>query len=203
MIEDREYKRRVIRVYHDQWGVGRRMYLNLINLANIYYCHCHDWNENRADKFRLSLPDVTQEECELPEEFTFKSRRSFATFIKDILTPAGAWKRIFKNCDNNNGGLVVHIVLNKWAERDKNVFEYGFLMGYEDEHEDGTWQFGDAFSRWLSAEEYASIPCNSRFADAKFMKIFKDFADYFELTEIKETSTFAEPVILEDVEIAI
>lgn len=183
IIEDKEHAQRIIKVYHDQWGIGRRMYLYLLDLANRYYLNGTDYNEDRADKFTLADNNDLRELG--TKKYSFKTRKEFAQTVKELLTPEGAYKHIFGKYDNNNGGLVVHIVLNKWSERDKNVFEYGFLLGYEDEYRTGGQRLGAPFSRWLSAEEFAKLDVNSRYTDEKFMQVFNGYADYFELKQIK------------------
>lgn len=184
IIENKTNNTNTLKVYHDQWGIGRKQYMLLMDLVNKFFLQGTRYDMSKFDDyFGIDNPDN-------PLEW---KKKIDAEMVQKLLTPEGADKFIFSHCDNNNGGLVVHAVVNNWGERDKSFLEFGFLLGSENEYSTfgGTEfnlenkDYGPAFSRWLSAEEYAGLRCNKEYTEKNFMKMFNEFIKYFEVNEIK------------------
>jgi hypothetical protein len=176
VIEDKVNNENTLKVYHDQWGLGRRMYLVLMSLANKYYFEGNSYNTR---DFVKNFEVGTNEVRKIWEKNISESD------VHKMMTPEGAEDLVFSHCDNNNGGLVIRVAVNDWNNRDKNIFEFGFLMGYEDARmSNNALRFGKAFSRWLSAEEFASIDINKEYADEEFISMFNQFTKYFGLRSI-------------------
>lgn len=179
VIEDKVNNENTLKVYHDQWGIGRRMYLVLMSLANKYYLES---DSDNTKEFVKNFEVDTNEMCKIWEKNISESD------VQKMMTPEGAKDLVFSHYDNNNGGLVIHLVVNGWKNIDKDIFEFGFLMGPEDALFDE--RFGEAFSKWLSAEEFASIDINKSYAHGEFISMFNQFTKYFGLrsiaSEVKE-----------------
>lgn len=187
-IDDRANNKKIVKVWHRQFGNGRQMYLDLMNIANQFYHVGHSF-DNAAERIGLT---AEADGCSLVK---YMDLHFAADIFNEILTPAGADDIIFSGQDNNNGGLVIHIVIEPWSKHHQSKIEYGFLLGYEDEYhisryDDGTiWnpenaKYGKAFSRWLSAEEYAGLEINKDYANKEFLDMFLAFTKYFDIEYI-------------------
>lgn len=185
--EDKKGKR--VNVYHDQWGIGRKCLLHLTTLNYAVYNLSYPYTltemntldninknlfneyENRYDTNGVILPGKTGNSFPQTVDVPFEN----------FLDPKSVGEFVNKNCDNNNGAMVVHIK-NTMKEGDfmPNIeFKFGFLLGSEDAYDDK--RFGEAFERWLTLDEWCSLPINHEYADDAFKKIISDYIKYFDL----------------------
>ena len=199
--------RRNVKVYHDQWGIGRKSFLDLMTVGTALYNK--NWDEDICDATRIpkGMSNAFQTyELEYDADgacYEFKDTegegrvldRNDAPAWEDWFKPEKIGEFIKYNCDNNNGGMVVFVketkmensYLTEWSVEAK------WLLGYEDEF--GEYEYngkkevcnpeniklGAAYSRWLTADLYAGLLINCKYADKPFMDAVKKFCNYFEI----------------------
>lgn len=169
-------------LFHHQWGYGRTMFLGLMDLFLQDYNSCSEIDRNFLGSCNFK---------------TFSRRNCFYHINKDIprkilkavdLSNLDTIRAVFDYCDNNNGGMVVHIKeLDKYSY---SSFKVGFLLGSEDAESEFEGKIynkgnGDAFERWLTPKEYGQMNGGSPYSDPKFTKMFDAFCKYFNMTYFK------------------
>lgn len=172
-------------VLHRQWGFGRQMYLALMDLLISDYFK-DTWKKDYSyDKDVMPFSVFPTEErlkndlCDdyIPEHL-----------LKDLdLNNVGNVREIFEHCDNNNGGLVIQMTEaeNKYGASE---FKIGFMLGSEDAYDydenDVRIVKEEPFTRYLTPDEYGEMNGGNTYSDAKFVKIFNDFCEYFEILRV-------------------
>lgn len=203
--------RKNVKVYHDQWGIGRKSYLDLITISNAVYNL--DYNADICKE--IFIPKNTSNAFQIYELEYYKNgkcKKFFDTECNKNLKASDApswddWFNSFKigdfikhNCDNNNGGMVVYIKETKTEDsfRTNQNITAKWLLGTEDHTR--TYEingevitdnpenkiYGEAYSMFLTAHEYANLEINRRFADSPFMDVFDSFCKYFEIETEKK-----------------
>lgn len=190
LIAENEKNDRVVRVYYDQWGIGRKPFLNLLSVHHAIYNRRYGeplteimtLDNVRSKTIPMFIFTYTKHKKSTAIDFDGDQIKcpKFDTFTD----PKRIGKFIDSHCDNNNGAMVIRI---KDLGHYSYDFSVGFLMGHEDEPYDSeTNPEGErAFSRWLTMDEYAKLPINRMYADDGFMKIINDFCRYFGIYEIR------------------
>lgn len=193
IVEDKEENKKVT-VYHDQWGIGRKSLLNLLSIHHAFY------NKGYNDKF-IEVVNLDPKRSDVYNEYEFYYDKENVQKENDIrfpfenfLVPKWIGEFINSHCDNNNGAMVVYV---KEKKTDNPFmfdydFKYGFLLGSEDAYHVYEWEgkdevcneenkhFGDAFSRWLTLDEWCGLDINKTYADEEFKEIIQKYATYFE-----------------------
>ena len=180
IVKNKKDGTRSVNLYHLQWGFGRLMYLALMDLFISDYCK-DTWPKDYSydkDVFPKSVAALNRENnrYELPAEVVQNLNLNDIQTVKDV----------FEYGDNNNGGLVIEM-----TEPDKNYqnseFKIAFLLGSEDtegEYDGKVYNKGndkEAFTRYLTPAEYGRMNGGSDYSDERFVKMFQDFCDYFEI----------------------
>ena len=187
-----------VRIYHDQWGIGRKPILNIMDVFHRLY------NRERFKSITdtvfmdeeasgICLEYETRYDGEggiVPRE-TSNGVEQLDIPFRSFLEPSEIGKILTANCDNNNGALVIHIKEERKPDRffPECNFRFGFLMGEDDACDEENSRFGEEFSRWLSLEEWCSLPINMDYADERFVKVVSEFVGYFGLEEFCNTDT--------------
>lgn len=176
VIREKRNGERNARFYHHQWGFGRNMYHAVMDAQ---LC---DYNK----------------EISYGNDFDFFKLKDFGTFerLHDITdgvpdnvlsnvnpTDFKTIQEIFKYGDNNNGGCVIYIKQGE-TNHSGSDFTIGFLLGDEDTYvkdKHGEWVEGPekAFERWLSPAEYGNKNGGHEYSDPEFIRMFKDFCNYY------------------------
>lgn len=179
-------------LWHHQWGFGRNMYLALMSLYIADYSK-DTWDKD-YDFFNTSFPTI-------PKLYDITDEVSKETLDAADINSLASIRRVFDVCDNNNGGMVVHITENG-ENYLQSHFKVGFLMGYEDEYSKSmngmeTYNLenidqGKAFDRWLTPVEYGHINGGRKYSDPNFMEIVYKFCDYFGIESIKNNKSVEE-----------
>lgn len=197
--------RRNVKVYHDQWGIGRKSYLDLMTISNAVYNLDYDGDicseiflpKNVTRAVQIYELEYDGDGCcyQFNDKEDDRLIRDDAPGWIDWFYPEKIGEFIKDYCDNNNGGMVVYI--KEWKEegayRPDQKIEVKWLLGTEDETREyeykgkkeisnpENFRMGKAFERWLTAEEYAGLLVNCTYADRDFMAMFKKFCNYFEI----------------------
>lgn len=178
-----------VKVYHNQWGIGRRMPLALMSLFNGLY---NNLSKVSYEWYHTNLKDImhlNEKDCDISLEYEF-NYDSDGNLLPQGVTEMPCemafddWKDnqlvgsfIDLRCDNNNGAMVVFCLMDDNGEPNPDVdLKIGFLLGHEDEDE-----AGKAYEKWLSPEEYMSLKINSGYSDEGFQYMFRMFLEYFEI----------------------
>lgn len=132
-LNDNKGKVRV-QVYHDQWGIGRKSFLNLINVFN--YAYNLPYGKD-ALSVELNTPNISKEydfhydkgvlvnheededDPKGPELKTFYTSKGIADFIR-------------RYCDNNNGAIVIYVTTEGERYSDGTNLKVGWILGWED-----------------------------------------------------------------------
>lgn len=208
IVTENKNGRRNVKVYHDQWGIGRKSFLDLMTIANAVYNLDYDADiceqafipKNVSRAFQIyELEYDGDGAC-----YQFRDSENQGEALNAAEAPE--WKDWFESkgvgefirhwCDNNNGGMVVYIKETKdesgW--RGECHIEAKWLLGTEDEF--GEYErfngekefcnvenecFGEAYSMFLTANEYAGLDINRSYADEEFMNVVTGFCKYFEI----------------------
>lgn len=211
IISTDKFNNHRVEVYHDQWGIGRRMPMLSMGLLSKLYCaekrswkkdsifldlckvnsgeygviHTHtlDYNSNGE---LVSVKTETGKMVKGQYHYYFGKIRSkkdlneypqnFDYWLDTNTYNFGDFADGF--CDNNNGVMVMYCTESKDPDSNFNcLYDYkiGFLEGREDDGE-----FGDAFSRWLSPEEWSDLAINHRYMK-DFLDTYKSFLEWYEV----------------------
>lgn len=210
-VEDKEGNRKVS-VYHDQWGIGRKSYLNM--MAVFHSLYNKRYGKSLTESVRLN-PETSGTILEYEYEYAtvknggknipvakgvFHSGTDGETgeripAFEDFLDNSACGEFIDSHMDNNNGAMVIHVKeeqKGKAGYETEETIRVGWLLGHEDEghyDEDSDEWVVDvpAYGKWMTAQEYADIDINKHYADEKFMDIVKGFMDYFGIEEMGNT----------------
>ena len=168
-----------VNAYYSQWGIGRIMPMAAMS--------CIINNERRGYDVNVSDGLVFDAKIQGYVPVFSQTYGDGGTAVKKFYDPKKLGE-FADNYDNNNGAVVLYAKQDKSDTYGTNTeYEIGFLLGSEDEF--GVWNgepynensrgLGDAFSRWLTLEEWAGIGCNKRYTDKKFLRWFRGFLDEF------------------------
>ena len=195
----------VVRSYHDQWGIGRKMPMALMSLffrlynrqygtklTDISYLDPRQHNihleyvaeyggpNGRLKKFTEAWDEDKPTEYK-PTDAVFKKLfTSVPKTAKGWDDPATVGKFVYHHHDNNNGALVVYVTRGANEDWGTPTVKYGWLLGTEDAYD----MPEPPLSRWFTTEEFLTLPINVDYADTEFRNIFKGFLDYFEVEEV-------------------
>ena len=156
-------------LYHFQWGFGRTMFLQLMDLfINDYFKDTFKRGYSVFDVTRLTnkASDIT-EEVEIPEDLDI-------TDIEQI-------KKVFKQCDNNNGGMVIQVNEN---DPSYSAFNYkvGLLLGSEETYDYENDKISEEpFSRYVSYQEYFDKAGGQFCGVPSFVKMWEGFVEFAEI----------------------
>lgn len=211
----------VVRTYHDQWGIGRKMPLALMSLYNRLYNRPYGKTVTES-----AFIDPTQHNISLEFEFNYPTGKELGKalhhdiylkngeIVDDVETATRAnhrqfcyWKYIPKNvsewenpkkvqefisgCHDNNNGALV-VFLTPDPEVDWHTPE--FRIGWLRGVEDRGSLSDKDMNKWMTTEAYLKLGVNKTFSDAKFRKMFRSYLDFFEIKEVAE-----EPVTVEGI----
>ena len=161
------------RIYHFQWGFGRTMFLQLMDLfLSDYFKDVFKKNYSVFDVTRLTKKayDIT-DEVEIPENLD-------VTDIEQI-------KSVFKQCDNNNGGMVIQ-VLESDTDYEGFGYKVGLILGPKE-----TWDYENEteiekpFSRYVSYQEYFEKAGGKFCTEPSFAKMWQGFIEFAEIEFLK------------------
>lgn len=161
VVKENNNGERQIEVYHHQWGYGRNMYLALMG------CVINDYNKNtfRDDYDFFKTHGIKNDAwSNVTDEISKEVLEN--VYLDEINTI----KDVFSECDNNNGGMVIHVKENK-NKFEMASYKVGFLLGYEDAC--------DPFESWASPQEYGENNGGSDYSDEDFVEMFDKFCKYF------------------------
>lgn len=208
-VESKEGNKKVS-VYHDQWGIGRKPFLNMMAIFHSYYNKRYgkditeqiklnpetsgtileyEYKYSTIKKGRKSIPVASGVFHSGTEDEIEEYIPDFDAFLDNVV----CGEYIDSHMDNNNGAMVIHvkeIQKGKMSYETEYEIEIGFLLGHEDEghYDDETEKWivdVPAYSKWMTAEEYAQLDINKTYADEKFMGIVRGFMYYFGITDMK------------------
>ena len=165
------------RLYHFQWGFGRTMFLQLMDLYLSDYfkdCFQKDYSVFDVTKLTKHAYDITNE-VDIPEDLDINN-------IEQV-------KSIFEHCDNNNGGMVIQVTEDKV---DYHGFHYliGLVLGYE-----GCWDYDKEieiekpFSRFVSWKEFFEKEGGEFCENKGFLQMWRGFIKFGNIKFIKPTKT--------------
>lgn len=194
VIKENKKGERKSTFFHHHWGYGRMMYMGLIDLV------MSDYNK---DIFKKGYDFLAPSHISTNEKFYDITSDVPRKVLEDVDPENFATiAHVFDWADNNNGGMVVYIKENKEHDYYKSHFKVGFLLGPSDAHYrvtdcDGIekeYNIGNddmVFSRWLTPAEYGKMNGGSDYSDDKFINLFTDFCEYFDV-EVFENKTTPE-----------
>lgn len=183
VAEDRDGKVK-ISGYYNQWGIGRVMPMAVTSCI---------MNNERRD-YGVGVLEGTA--------FDFKAQRFIQEFAEVYEPEQRAFLRVWNNprmigqftegFDNNNGAVVLYA--KDEPDGESTEYRIGFLLGSEDayikegdlEYNEGNKELGEAFSRWLSLNEWANLECNKEYLSGKFLDWWRPFLSYYEVKSCKD-----------------
>lgn len=192
VIKENKKGERKSTFFHHQWGFGRLMYMGLIDLV------MSDYNK---ETFKKDYDFLAPARFGTNEKFYDTTNEVPRKVLEDVDPENFATiAHVFDWGDNNNGGMVVHIKENKEHDYYSSDFKVGFLLGPEDTHGKYTGRDGSEkeynignddveFSRWLTPAEYGKMNGGSDYSDDKFIKLFTDFCEYFDVEFFENKTT--------------
>lgn len=154
------------KVYHFQWGFGRTMFLQLMDLFITDYFKdtwekSYSFFEDIVLKERAT--DITQE-VDFPKNFD-------ASDIEQV-------KSIINQCHNNNGCMVIQLFESERQYETSN-FKIGLLLGSESLLDINTNEYTEEpLSRFVSVEEYWDKEGGEFARDVNFQNMFKSFIQF-------------------------
>lgn len=167
-------------VWHHQWGFGRNMYLALMSLFIADYS---------KDTFAKDYNFLDTSFPTIPKLYNITDDIMPSVLASAKVDNLASIRSVFNECDNNNGGLVIHVKEND-EEYLPSRITIGFLMGYEDEYSasmDGKEVYNEhnkdekPFARWLTPAEYGKINGGSNYSDEEFIEMIDEFCTYFDI----------------------
>lgn len=172
-------------VLHRQWGFGRQMYLALMDLLISDYFK-DTWKQDYSYDKDVMPFSVFPTEDSLKHSLC--DRYIPERLLKNIdLNNVGNVREIFEHCDNNNGGLVIQMTEPE-RKYGASEFKIAFMLGSEDSYtydeNDKEVKIEEPFTRYLTPAEYGEMNGGKTYSDAKFVKIFNDFCDYFQIQRV-------------------
>lgn len=192
-----------VEFYHNQWGYGRCMYLAVMYLYMRYY-NTDSWGfEDKDDCGTLDERRQHRETNFIFRHGTLEGMGNFSdelSFCKegkermaqqDFYNTAdiGDLDSVLNVCetgDNNNGWCVVDIAPGD-DEFDKPHFKVGWILGDEetlDYDKYDNCRRNKWYHKWATAEEYGRLNGGSDYSDKQFVKMFREFCDYFGIEDI-------------------
>jgi len=113
----KDVKKTYVGSYHNQWGIGKMQLLDIMMFVNTYFCDC---DEGIKFPERLSKGYLLNgKEYEVPFE--------------GKATPEKVMKWINDTQDNNNGGMLLKIKMNRYGQ-----IESGKLFIFNDPESEGS-----------------------------------------------------------------
>ena len=173
VIKETKNGARRVSFHHHQWGFGRVMYLAAMDMLMQMYNRPYNSNFFMEPAKFPTSPRISDETQYVPRS------------VLEAVDPDNflSMAEVFTYGDNNNGGMVIYIKQETDYDKNDDIFRVGFLLGEEDCNAGE-----EEFSRWLSPEEYAKRNGGSEYSDNDFVKMFKDFCDYFGITTFPDNS---------------
>ena len=157
------------RLYHFQWGFGRTMFLQLMDLYLSDYfkdCFQRDYSVFDVTKLTKHAYDIT-DEVDIPEDLDI-------TDIEQI-------KKVFKQCDNNNGGMVIQVNENVSSYSAFN-YKVGLLLGREETYDyENDKSIEEPFSRYVTYQEYFDKAGGQFCRVPSFVKMWEGFVEFAEI----------------------
>ena len=202
----------VVRTYHDQWGIGRKMPLALMSLYNRLYnrpygktitetAYIDPSQHNISLEFEMVYPtgkelgkamhhDIYMKDGVLTDDVEAATRANHRSFIYWDYIPkkVSDWENpkqvqeFINGCHDNNNGALV-VFLTPNPEVDWQT--PSVKIGWLRGEEDRGRLTDKGMNQWMSTEEYLSLGVNKSYADSRFRKMFRYFLDYFEVKEVK------------------
>ena len=152
------------RLYNFQWGFGRTMFLQLMDLYLSDYfkdCFQRDYSVFDVTKLTKHAYDITKD-TDIPEDLDI-------TDVEQI-------KKVFKQCDNNNGGMVIQVNENNLSYSAFN-YKVGLLLGSEETYK----SIEEPFSRYVSYQEYFDKAGGYFCGLPSFVKMWEGFVKFAEI----------------------
>lgn len=155
-VTDKTTRTTTIKVYHDQWGIGRITPLKAMQLLNTF-------------AFTGEMQGVYKEYDDITKHLTeFFPPVTAELDLHDLLP-------LYEHCDNNNGGMVIDLIRTSTRTYGK----YGFVIGKEDSrYED------EAYSRLVPVTEWIRRTSNDILTqDPDFLPMWEAFCKWYDLKE--------------------
>ncbi len=202
----------VVRTYHDQWGIGRKMPLALMSLYNRLYnrpygktvtetAYIDPSQHNISLEFEFNYPtgkelgkafhhDIYLKNGELVDDVETATRANHHNFIYWDYIPkkVADWENpkkvqeFINGCHDNNNGALV-VFLTPDPEVDWHT--PSVKVGWLRGEEDRGRLTDKGMNQWMTTEEYLSLGVNKSFADSRFRKMFRSYLDFFSIEEVK------------------
>lgn len=202
----------VVRTYHDQWGIGRKMPLAFMSIFSRLYNRPYGKTvtessvidpaqHNISLEFEVVYPtgkeigramhhDIYMRDGVLTDDVETGTKTSHKDFFywDSIPKNASDWEdpkkvqEFINGCHDNNNGALV-VFLTPSTEASWQIPD--FKVGWLRGEEDRGRRSDSEMNMWLTTEEFLKIGVNSSYADAKFRKMFRSILDYFNVQEVK------------------
>lgn len=178
-------------VYHFQFGFGRVMYFQFLELYYKAWNKCLGHDEEPFNEWaQLGYNDVVADSSKPRKEWDPLQKiyidRPAPHWVKniDVNSEEQIQRLINDHCDNNNGVMVIQVMEAEGKYRlDEYLFRIGFMLGDEDTYGTDREPF-----RYITPRQYAELGGGRNYSDETFRKMIDAILEFGDDIEILKSN---------------